>query len=231
MTANGSDAIGRVILLGCGEQAAVVAESARLAGWVVLGAVNDDPNDVDEAALAAIGLERLGHINDLDRLLVDLEAGEASCAGPVHLHPAAGAGEVRRHWMRQFPDRPFATIVHPDATVAPSAALEAGVWVGPRSVVHSRAHVQQGVIINSGAIVEHDVAVGAWSHIAPNATITGTAAIGSGTMVGAAATVLPGVTVGNGATIGAGSVVTGDVPGGVVARGVPAAWDPAATPA
>lgn len=39
--------------------------------------------------------------------------------------------------------------------------------------------------------------------------------------IGAGAIILPGVTVGDGSVIGAGSVVTKDVPGGVVAAGNP----------
>ena len=46
-------------------------------------------------------------------------------------------------------------------------------------------------------------------------------AIGDGVWLGAGAIVGPGVTIGEGTTIGAGSVVTRDIPPGVVAAGVP----------
>lgn len=46
--------------------------------------------------------------------------------------------------------------------------------------------------------------------------------IGNGVFLGANTTVLPGVTIGDNAVIGAGSVVTKDIPAGVVAAGVPA---------
>lgn len=45
--------------------------------------------------------------------------------------------------------------------------------------------------------------------------------IGNDVWIGANVTVNPGVTIGDGAVIGSGSVVTRDVPGGVVAAGVP----------
>jgi maltose O-acetyltransferase len=46
--------------------------------------------------------------------------------------------------------------------------------------------------------------------------------IGAGTWLGGGAIVLPGVTIGENAVIGAGSVVTGDIPPGVLAVGNPA---------
>jgi tetrahydrodipicolinate N-acetyltransferase len=46
--------------------------------------------------------------------------------------------------------------------------------------------------------------------------------IGDRVWLGAGAIVLKGVTIGDGSVVGAGAVVTGDLPGGVVAAGVPA---------
>jgi maltose O-acetyltransferase len=48
-----------------------------------------------------------------------------------------------------------------------------------------------------------------------------TVAIGADVWIGGAAVVCPGVRIGAGAVIGAGSVVTRDIPGGVIAAGNP----------
>ena len=48
-----------------------------------------------------------------------------------------------------------------------------------------------------------------------------TVTVGSSVWIGAGVTVLPGVTIGDNTVIGAGSVVTRDIPSGVIAVGNP----------
>jgi acetyltransferase-like isoleucine patch superfamily enzyme len=58
----------------------------------------------------------------------------------------------------------------------------------------------------------------------PAAVISGEVIVGEGSLVGAAATVLQGLSVGQGSVLGAACLVTKDVPGGVVVKGVPGQW-------
>jgi acetyltransferase-like isoleucine patch superfamily enzyme len=50
----------------------------------------------------------------------------------------------------------------------------------------------------------------------------GAVEIGAGCDIGVGAIILPGARIGDGAQIGAGAVVTGEIPAGTVAAGVPA---------
>jgi sugar O-acyltransferase (sialic acid O-acetyltransferase NeuD family) len=114
------------------------------------------------------------------------------------------------------------TLVHPAATVSRSARLGAGTVVMAGALINPDAVVGRGAIINTGAIVEHDAVVGDFAHVSPNATMGGEARLGALSHLGLGAVILPGVGVGDGCIVGAGAVVVRDVPGGVVAIGVPA---------
>lgn len=142
---------------------------------------------------------------------------------PVHaalagacFHVAIGSGDARRRLhlaMTEAGGNPL-SIAHPHASIAASAAMEAGCFVAARSVVGPDARLAPGVIVNHGAVVDHDCAVGRFSHIAPNATLGGGVTIGASVLVGAGATVLPGISIGDGAIIGAGATIARHVDAG-----------------
>lgn len=194
----------RLVILGAGGHAAVVAEIAERAGWTVVGVAASDGGDVGDPDAA--GSERLARM----------------MAEGVRLHAAVGSAEVRTRWMARYGAANFATIVDPTAQVSPSARLGAGCSVGAGAVVNARAVLGDGVIVNTRAVVEHDCTVGACAHIAPGAVLCGAVRIGDGTQVSAGAVVIPARSVGARAMIGAGAVVVRDVPDGATAVGVPA---------
>lgn len=114
-------------------------------------------------------------------------------------------------------------LVHPSASVAPSATLGPGTQVHAGAVVSSSARTGRAVIVNSGAIVSHDCEIGDHVHLAPGAVLAGDVRVGEGALVGMAATVALGLAVGARALVGNGAVVTADVPAdAIVAAG--AVW-------
>lgn len=77
------------------------------------------------------------------------------------------------------------------------------VFFGPRVNIYTAAHPLEAEVRNS--LLEYGKPV----------------AIGNSVWIGGGAVILPGVTIGDNSVIGAGSVVTKDVPSGVVAVGNP----------
>jgi sugar O-acyltransferase (sialic acid O-acetyltransferase NeuD family) len=199
----------QLLLIGGGGHALVVAEAARLSGWVLNGVYDD----VDDPVVCRMfGLTRLGTMSSL-------VGGTVRLAGEWHL--ALGNLQVRARLMERLGGE-AATIIHPRAFVAPSAKVETGAFVGALAVVHTGASIGAHAIINTGAIVEHECEVGSNTHVAPGAVLGGNVRVGAHTLLGLGCRVAPGIAVGRGCVVGAGAVVIRDVPDETRVRGVPA---------
>lgn len=152
-------------------------------------------------------------------------AGSVSIESFVHSHAlverGATIGPRTRVWA-------FAHIlgqarIGSDCNICDHVFIENDVEVG------NRVTIKCGVFLWDGISLEDDVFVG------PNATFTNDkyprsrqhkpferTYVRRGATVGANATILPGVTIGEKAIVAAGSVVTRDVPAGVIVAGNPA---------
>lgn len=195
----------RLTLIGAGGHAKVVLEAAHAAHpGIALRVFDQSPGRVGQALLG-----------------LAVEGMPAQFAGAVHIAigDAAAREQVWKTFM-QSGDARLLAIIHPAASVAPSAKVGDGVFAAAQSVIGPEALVGRGVIVNHGAVVDHDCNVGEWSHIAPNATLGGGVTVGRSVMVGAGATVLPGVRIGDRATVGAGAVVLADVAPGTTVHGI-----------
>lgn len=115
----------------------------------------------------------------------------------------------------------FATLAHRSAAISSTVTLAEGVHVN--SLVSVAAHTTLGrfVSINRNASIGHHVQVGEFVTINPGANIAGFVRIGARALIGMGVNVVDGVEVGADAVIGAGSLVTRDIPPGVVAYGQP----------
>lgn len=143
------------------------------------------------------------------------------------IHPTAevhskAIGDGTRIW--QFVVILEGAVIGRDANICSHCFIENDVFVGDRVTVKS------GVQLWDGIILEDDVFVG------PNVTFTNDklprskhypdefpkSIVRAGASIGGGATILPGVSIGARAMVGAGSVVTKDIPDGMLALGNPA---------
>lgn len=199
-----------MFLIGAGGHGLVVLDALFRAG--------QDPGLVTflDNSAARVGERVLGC--PIEGLLADTDLSD-QC-----FHVCIGSNAVRGHMFERFSASGASprTVVHPVATVAPSAMMEPGSFIAARAIVAPAAKVGAGSIINHGAIVDHECDVGRFCHLAPGVTIGGNVRLGMRVFLGAGANVLPGVTIGDDAIIGAGAVVTANVPSQTTYVGVPA---------
>ena len=207
----------RLLILGAGGHARVVASCARLEGWEVVGALDDDPN-------------RLGTPLDGQGARV-VETITASLANPKEAcrrHRATaialgiGDNDTRLALISSWSPHLAKAIIHPTAYHEPSATLGRGVFVGPGAILHIDVTIREGAILNSGCIIEHDCLIEEGAHISPGAVVCGGVTVRRGAWIGAGATLTPGVVIGERAIVGAGSTVVSNVSQGEVVMGTPA---------
>ncbi len=140
-------------IYGGGAHARKVCHTARAAGWLVRGFIDEAVN----AHSPVEGLPLL-HPGALPSSVPD---------GSVFV--AIGRPDVRRRLVyRLTGDRwTIATVVHPLAWVAPDACVAAGVLVAAGAIVESGAEIGRGAILDIGVLVDHDCRVGEFCHLRP----------------------------------------------------------------
>lgn len=137
---------------------------------------------------------------------------------------AIGQNEIRQLIKERlsFEDTAYATLIHPEAVMSPSAVIGRGSVVMARAVIQADAAIGEHSIINTGSIVEHDCILESFVHLSPGAILTGGVSVRDGAHIGAGAVVTPGKTIGSWTVIGAGAAVTRDIHDQMVAVGIPA---------
>ena len=199
----------RLVIVGTGDHARVIAELARAAGYEVAGFVGPDPTH--EPSLATLG--------DLED---DLDWAVAHTGDPFVV--AIGANDVRRGAFERcvalglVPER----LVHPSAVLLGGAVVEGGAQVCALAMIGVDARVGTDAIVNSMASVDHDVVLGAHAFVGPGARLAGRVEVGDAAHVGIGAVIREGTIIGAGALIAAGAVVVADVPAATRVAGVPA---------
>ena len=131
---------------------------------------------------------------------------------------------------------PLLNSLEKNIRIEPGAVIRSNVQIEKYAVVMMGAVINIGAEIGEGTMVDMNAVIGARGqlgkrvHLGAGAVVAGVleppskepCQIGDDAMIGANAVILEGVKIGAGAVVAAGSVVTEDVPAGVVVAGSPA---------
>ena len=131
---------------------------------------------------------------------------------------------------------PLYNFLHAEARIEPGAIIRDMVTIEKNAVVMMGAVINIGAVVGEGSMVDMNAVIGARGtlgknvHLGACSVVAGVLEPPSATpviieddvMIGANSVILEGVRVGKGAVVAAGSVVTKDVPPGVVVGGSPA---------
>ena len=142
-----------------------------------------------------------------------------------------GIGSPLNFWRKEsiiartrIPRNRFTTIIHPTASVSPTAVLGSGTVVLPLVTIASNAQIGDHVIVLPQAVVSHDDRIGDYTCIAGGACISGGVSVGRSCYLGANCSIIGNIHIGDYSMIGMGSVVLGHVAENSVMVGNPAQW-------
>ena len=205
----------RVLLVGTGGHCGVIVDSLRrINPDISIGLVAKHAADSCNIHAPVVGQDE-----DLPQLLAQGWTHAFVSVGSI------GTIRIRELLTNHLKELGFhlPIIVDPTAVVSDHAILEEGTFVGAGAIIQTNARIGTSCIINTAAVVEHDCTLEGFVHMSPGSVLCGQVHVGYGTHIGARAVVKQGVSIGKNTVIGMGSVVTKEIPDGVVAYGCPCA--------
>ena len=198
----------KVIIIGAGGHAKVIADIVIKSGDALLGFLDD--TKIGEVFL---GYSILGKVEDVCNFGKDKK--------DIRFIIGIGNNYIRKQIADKYRLN-WHTAIHPSAVTAVDVDVGEGTVIMANAVSNPSTKIGKHCIINSGAIVEHDNDIGDYVHISPGAAIGGTVKIGELTHLGIGATVKNNISICEECVIGAGAVVVRDIVDGGTYVGVPA---------
>lgn len=177
--------------------------------WNILGYVDDGR----EAGTLVDGYPVLGNLDWL-----------RAQPGPLWAICAIGTSHIRRQIWRGLEGLPqihTATLVDPGVTAGKDCKIGVGSILCAGAILTIGVNLGCHCIVNLGCVLGHDVVVEDFCTLHPRVDLSGNVRVGSISDIGAGALVRDEVKVGKNCIIGMGSLVTKDIPDGVVAYGTP----------
>ncbi len=194
----------KIIVLGAGGHARVVASTALASGCEVLGFYSNISAEVGTSIF---------NIPVRDQNELNPKKSSNAIIG-------IGRNDIRKKLSNEL-DFNWISIIHPFSWVHSDIPIGKGTVICAGSIVQPGAKIGSHVIINTKSSVDHDTSVGDYSHISV-AHLAGGASVDEGVLLALHSVVLPSLHVGAWATVGAGAVVTKNVKPNTTVVGIPA---------
>lgn len=201
-----------LVIWGCGGFAREVNLLCGQLGRQVMGFLDERP---EMKGQVVDDLPVLGNIGDISSLR---DTVEIVCAG-------VGDPALKRKFAAKTVEREFtlaSALVHPSVHISDRSNIGVGAVVCEGVVLTVNVHIHEHVIVNLNSTIGHDATIGTFATISPGVNVSGNVTIEEGVFIGTGASIREDVRIGAWSVVGGGSFVRSDVPGGVLAAGVPA---------
>jgi sugar O-acyltransferase (sialic acid O-acetyltransferase NeuD family) len=194
-----------ILIYGAGGHAKALMEMVRAIGTFQIAGILDDKVP---AGTRVLDIPVLGPREIIPQLIErGLRQAANGVGGIIDINIRVKLFELLENMGLALP-----RLLHPRATVEPSASAGDGVQVFANAYVGSSVVLQPKCMINTNAVVSHDCEIGSYTHIAPGALLAGHVHVGERSLIGMGVTTTIGIKIGNGVRIGNGAVIYADVP-------------------
>lgn len=195
----------RVIIIGAGGHAKVIADIIEKSGDIVEGFL-DDNLEIGKKVLDNLVI---GKVTDVEKFK------------EFEFIIGIGDNRTRKKIATKYDEIKYYTAVHPSAILGRDVKIGKGTVIMANAVVNVSAIIEEHNIINTGSIVEHDNNLDKYVHISPNATLAGKVNVGECTHIGVGATIRNNINICSDVVVGAGGVVVKDIVESGVYVGIP----------
>lgn len=186
----------RLAIIGAGEFGNQVYEYAKLQNkYDLVGFIDDFNSDNTFCELPILGkieeTEQLYNTNEFDCLFIAI--------GYSHLR-------FKYKLQQKLKHLPFATIIHPTATIEKNAIIQPGVLICANTHIGINTIIKSGAVIHLFSFVPHDNVIKECAFISSGVNIGGKSSIGKKCFLGIGSTITDSISICDEVVIGASSV-------------------------
>jgi sugar O-acyltransferase (sialic acid O-acetyltransferase NeuD family) len=122
---------------------------------------------------------------------------------------------------KRVPISNFVKLISSKCDISNTTVLGNGSIVNSMTCIAAHTTIKDFVFINRGCTIGHHTVINNYVTLNPAVNIASNVSVGESTLIGIGTNIIDGINIGSNSIIGAGSVVTKDIPDGVIAYGSP----------
>ncbi len=189
----------KVVIIGAGGHAKVIADIVKKSGDELVGFLDD--NESIQGSIVCDDKQVLGTTNE------EFVSKYIDCFFIIGI----GSNNVRKVISERYHNLKWYIAIHPSAVIANDVVIGEGSVIMAGAVINSGTMIGKHCIINTCSSLDHDNVLGDYVHISIGAHLAGTVMIGECTWICSGATVINNITINKNNIIGAGAVVINDI--------------------